>query len=144
VASLPNDFRAHRERPIGEVLNDLKTELKDFVATRIEMLRSEMNEKLGAIKDAAPAIVIGAVLGITAWILISLALAFLISMAFEGKPYQYALSFGIVAIVYAIAGAVAIGYGYSSIKARGMTPERTLRVLKQDQVWIKTEAKTEL
>ena len=80
----------------------------------------------------------------TAWILFSLALVFLLSMAFEGQPYQYAASFGIVFVVYAIIGAVALSYGYNSIKSRGMTPERTLRVLKQDQIWMKTEAKTEL
>jgi hypothetical protein len=65
-------------------------------------------------------------------------------MAFESQPYQYALSFGIVFVVYALVGAVAISFGLNSIKARGMTPERTLRVLKQDQIWMKTEAKNEL
>ena len=144
MASLPNEPRIHRERPIGEVLNDLKNELKDFISTRIQMLQSEMNEKIATVKTSAPAIVAGALLAATAWILFSLALVFLISMAFQGQPWQYALSFGIVAIIYAIAGAVAISYGYNSIKSRGVTPERTLRVLKQDQIWIKTEAKTEL
>jgi uncharacterized membrane protein YqjE len=144
VASLPNNPRLNRERPLGEVLNDLKIELKDFISTRIQMLQTEMNEKFGAIKAAAPAIVIGAVLALTAWFLFTLALVFLISMAFQGQPYQYAVSFGIVFVIYAIAGAVFISYGYSSIKSRGMTPERTLRVLKQDQIWIQTEAKTEL
>ena len=47
-------------------------------------------------------------------------------------------------MVYALIGAVAISFGLNSIKSRGMTPERTLRVLKQDQIWMKTEAKTEL
>jgi len=147
VASLPNnpnDQRTIRERPLGEVLNDLKVELKDFISTRIQMLQSEMNDKVGAVKASAPAIVVGALFAVTAWVLFSLALVFLLSMAFEGKPYQYALSFGIVFVVYAIIGAVAISFGYNNIKSRGMKPERTLRVLKQDQIWMKTEAKTEL
>jgi Putative Actinobacterial Holin-X, holin superfamily III len=145
VASLPNNNpQFHRERPLGEVLNDLKVELKDFISTRIQMLKSEMNEKAGILRASAPAIVIGAVIALTAWILFSLALVFLISMAFQDKPYQYAISFGIVAIVYGIIGGAAIGFGYSNIKSRSMTPERTLRVLKQDQIWMQTEAKTEL
>jgi hypothetical protein len=148
VASLPNNEipnnRFNREKPIGEVLNDLKNELKDFISTRIQMLQSEMNEKVGTLKASAPAIVVGALFAVTAWFMFSLALVFLISMAFEGKPYQYALSFGIVFVVYALIGAVAISFGMNSIKSRGMTPERTLRVLKQDQIWMKTEAKTEL
>ena len=147
MASLPNNQsnpRIVRERPLGEVLNDLKTELKEFISTRIQMLQSEMNEKVGAVKASAPAIVIGALFAITAWILFSLALVFLLSMAFEGKPYQYAASFGIVFVIYAIIGAIALSFGYNSIKSRGLAPQRTLRVLKQDQIWMKSEAKSEL
>ena len=147
MASLPNNPnppRINRERPLGEVLNDLKVELKDFISTRIQMLQSEMKEKVGTLKASAPAIVIGSLFAVTAWILFSLALVFLLSMVFEGKPYQYAASFGIVFVVYAIIGAVALSFGFNAIKERGMAPERTLRVLKQDQIWITTEAKTEL
>ena len=45
MASLPNNTnpRVVRERSLGEVLNDLKVELKDFISTRIQMLQSEMN-----------------------------------------------------------------------------------------------------
>jgi hypothetical protein len=147
VASLPNNQnnpRPIRERPLGEVLNDLKIELKEFISTRIQMLQSEMSEKVGTLKASAPAIVIGALFAVTAWILFSLALVFLISMAFEGKPYQYAAAFVIVSVVYAIIGAVALSFGISSIKSRGLAPQRTLRVLKQDQIWMKSEAKSEL
>jgi uncharacterized BrkB/YihY/UPF0761 family membrane protein len=108
------------------------------------MLQSEMNDKVGAVKQSAPAIVIGALFAVTAWILFSLALVFLLSMAFEGKPYQYAAAFGIVFVIYAIIGAISISFGYNSIKSRGLAPQRTLRVLKQDQIWMKSEAKSEL
>jgi hypothetical protein len=144
LPNTPIPPRSTRERPLGEVLNDLKTELKEFISTRIQMLQSEMNEKVGTLKASAPAIVVGALFAVTAWILFSLALVFLLSMAFEGKPYQYALSFGIVFVIYALIGGVAISFGLSSIRERGMAPQRTLRVLKQDQIWIKTEAKNEL
>ncbi len=141
---MASSYNFNRERPIGEVLNDFKVEFKDFVTTRIQMLRSEMNEKIGAVKVAAPSMAIGAVLGLSAFWLLTLALVFLISMAFQNQPYQYALSFAIVGVIYAIAGVIALSYGWSSIKSRGMKPERTLRVLKQDQIWMQTEAKTEL
>lgn len=147
MASLPNNQnnpRLVRERPLGEVLNDLKTELKEFISTRIQMLQSEMNEKVGTLKASAPAIVVGALFAVTAWILFSLALVFLLSMAFEGKAYQYAASFGIVFVIYAIIGAIALSFGISSIKSRGLAPQRTLRVLKQDQIWMKSEAKSQL
>jgi hypothetical protein len=147
VASLPNNQnnpRIIRERPLGEVLEDLKTELKEFISTRIQMLQCEVNEKVETVKASVPAIVIGALFAVTAWILFSLALVFLLSMAFEGKAYQYAAAFGIVFVIYAIIGAVAISFGISNIKSRGLAPQRTLRVLKQDQIWMKSEAKSEL
>ncbi len=134
----------YRERPLGEVINETKTELKDFVNTRIQMFKSEMNEKVGMVKTAAPAIAVGAVFALTAWFLLSLALVFLISMAFEGRPYQYALSFGIVGILYLLIGAVTAFYGWRTLKSGNLAPERTLRVLKQDQIWLQTEAKTQL
>jgi hypothetical protein len=147
VASLPNNQnnpRIIRERPLGEVLEDLKTELKEFISTRIQMLQCEVNEKVETVKASVPAIVIGALFAVTAWILFSLALVFLLSMAFEGKAYQYAAAFGIVFVIYAIIGAVTLSFGISSIRSRGLAPERTLRVLKQDQIWMKSEAKNEL
>ncbi len=144
MASAFNTHNFNRERPLGEVLNDLKIELKDFISTRLQMLRSEMSDKLGAIKVGAPSMIVGGVLAGTAFVLFTLAFVFLISMAFEGQPWAYALSFAIVAVIYAIAGTVALSYGWNTIKARGIAPERTMRVLKQDQIWIETEAMTQL
>ncbi len=143
MASIPNN-RFNRERPLGEVLNDLKLELKDFIQTRIQMLRSEMNEKLGTLKASAPALVLGAVMGLAAFMLFTLALVFLIAMAFEGQPWQYALSFGIVFAIYALISAVSISFAINAIRSRGLTPDRTIKVLKQDQIWAQTEARSEL
>jgi hypothetical protein len=47
-------------------------------------------------------------------------------------------------VIYAIIGAIALSFGISSIKSRGLAPQRTLRVLKQDQIWMKSEAKSQL
>lgn len=145
MASAYNSHNLHnRERALGEVFNDFKQELKDFFNTRVQMLKSEMNEKVGAVKTAAPSLVIAAVFAWTGWVLLSFAFVFLLSMAFQGKSYQYAAAFGIVAVVYLLIGAIAGMYGYRTIASRSFAPERTIRVLKQDQVWLQTEAKTQL
>ena len=46
----------HNGRTVAEVLNEFKEELKEFVGTRGQMLRSEMQEKVGAWKTALPTI----------------------------------------------------------------------------------------
>ena len=94
------------------------------------MLQCEMNEKVGTVKASAPAIVIGALFAVTAWILFSLALVFLLSMAFEGKPYQYAAAFGVVLVIYAIIGAVALSFGISNIKSHRLSAPANSSCLK--------------
>ncbi len=136
--------RIPRERPFGEVLNEFKTELKDFISVRLQMLSSEMNEKLAAIKTAAPMLVIGLLMSAMAFVLLTLAIVFLISMAFQPAPWAYALSFAIVFAIYALVGAVCLSFAYNTIRSRGLKPERTMRVLKQDQVWIQNEARSQL
>ncbi len=135
---------AQNGRPMAEVLNEFKEDLKDFVNTRVQMFRSELNEKLGAWKMGLPTLIIGAVLMWMALILFTLGLVCVIALAFQGQPYQYALAFGIVFVLYGLMGAALIAYGVKTIKSRGLTPDRTLRVLKQDQIWLKTEARTQV
>ncbi len=129
---------------MAEVLNDFKEELKDFAATRIQMFRSELNDKMGALKMALPSIAIGAVLMGGAFLLFTAMLVAIIALAFGGHMWAYAASFAIVMALYAAAGGALLAYGWRTLKARGLAPERTLRVLKQDQVWLQTEARTQV
>ena len=134
----------HNGRTVAEVLNEFKEELKDFVGTRGQMLRSEMQEKVGAWKTAFPSIAIGAVLMLLALLVFTAGLVELIALAFAGQPWGLAAACFIVFTLYALAGGLLLLYGWRTAKEPGLTPERTLKVLKQDQVWLQTEARTEL
>ena len=129
-------------RSFAEVLNECKEELKEFASTRLEMLRGEMNEKLAKVKVALPALAVGAVLLLTAFFLFTWGLVSLIAMAMIGQPYAYTVAFFIVFVLYALSGGAAAAYGVRTLTSQGMKPERTLRVLKQDQIWLQTEART--
>ena len=108
------------------------------------MLRSEMQEKVGAWKTAFPSIAIGAVLMLLALLVFTAGLVELIALAFAGQPWGLAAACFIVFTLYALAGGLLLLYGWRTAKEPGLTPERTLKVLKQDQVWLQTEARTEL
>lgn len=136
--------RGQNERPLGEQFAELRDELKDFISTRVAMLRSEMSEKVGAIKAAVPALVIAAVLGLTAWFVLTWALVYLIAIAFGDRSWAMAAAAAIVGVIYLLTAGVAGAYGYKTLTATSLAPDRTLRVLKQDQVWAQTEAKTQL
>ncbi len=42
------------ERSVADVLMEIKDELRDFVETRYDLLRSELHEALSTVKSAAP------------------------------------------------------------------------------------------
>jgi hypothetical protein len=125
-------------------MQEFRDDLKDFVTTRIQMLRSEIAEKVGAWKLGLPSMLIGLVLLATSFLLFTAGVVNAIALAFGGQPWGFAVSLFIVFAVYGLAGGLLLLYGWRTVKAGGIAPEKTIRVLKQDQVWLKTEARTQL
>jgi hypothetical protein len=128
-------------RSVAEVMHEFREDLKEFVTTRIQMLRSELSEKVGAWKVGLPSMVIGVILLATAFLLFTAGLVSLIAPAFAGQPWGFAVSFFIVTAIYGLAGGLLFFYGLNTAKAAGLSPHRTIRVLKEDQIWLKTEAR---
>jgi MFS family permease len=130
-------------KSLPEVVNDLKAEFKDFVSTRVAMLRSEMSAKVSALKEAVPALLGGIVFLSAAGLLFTGFLVTAIALAFA-TPWGWAWAFLIVAAAYALLGGMLAVAGLAKLKQTKLVPERTLRVLKQDEVWLRTEAKTQI
>ena len=128
----------------GEVLSELKEEAKEFISTRVAMLRFEMGEKLRTIKMAAPALVVGLLVLLTGWFVFTGFLVCIIAHAFMPNPWAYTWSFIVVAVLYTVIGGAAAFVGWRRLRATGMKPERTMHVLEQDRIWLQTEAKSQL
>lgn len=131
-------------KTVADVVSDLKEELQEFVSTRVTMLRSELGAKLENIKMAMPMLGVGMVLILTAWLAFTGFLISILAQAFWPHPWAYVLSFLIVAFVYGLIGGVAATAAWKKMNAAGVKPERTIRVLEQDRIWLHTEAKTQL
>ncbi len=131
-------------RSVAEVLREFKDEMKEFVTTRVQMLRAEINEKMGGWKAGIPALAIGLAILVVTLLLFTGFLVALIALAFNGQPWGYALSFAIVTVLYGATGAALALYGVRKIKDAGIVPERTMKVLKQDGIWIQSEARTQV
>jgi hypothetical protein len=131
-------------RSLGDTVNEVKQEFKQFAETRIAMLQSEIREKIETIKASAPLMVVGALIGITAFFVLTAALVCLIYVVFAGSAYAPFIACLIVGVVYAIAGVSLLLMGYRSISKKGIVPERTIKVLKDDKVWLQNEARTQL
>jgi hypothetical protein len=131
------------EKPLSQVLTEFKDELKEFAATRIAILRQEMHEKLALASAALPAIAVGIVLALLAAVFLCVALVAVVAMALGGGAGAWAAAFAIVGSLFLFIGGMAIYFGISKLKARSLKPERTLRVLKQDQIWLQKETRNQ-
>ncbi len=131
-------------RTLAGVAAELKDELKDFATTRIEMMKSEMRDKLRAWKMAVPLIAIGLLLALTAWFVLTAALIAIIAVPFLPSPFAYFFAFIIVGVVYLLGGTICAIFAYREMKEQGVMPERTIKVLKDDRVWLQTEARSQV
>ena len=132
----------HTEKSIGIILAETKAEFKEFVDTRLQILRSELKQKADSLKQSVPLLLVAAALLLAGWIVLTFALVALIQAWFLPSPYSWMWAALIVGCLYSVGG-IAVGwFGYSEIKNVGVAPKRTLEILKQDQVWIQNEART--
>jgi uncharacterized membrane protein YqjE len=132
----------HTEKSIATILAETKDELKQFVTTRVNILKAEMDEKISRIKSVIPLAVVAALFLVSGWMVFTFALIALLHALFLPSVYAWLWASLIVTAVYLLVGAIAGWLAYSEIKATSFTPTRTLKVLQQDQVWIQNEART--
>jgi uncharacterized membrane protein YqjE len=137
------DFNGYTEKPISQVLYEVKKEAKEFIATRFQMARTELTEKASTVKAVAPAAIMGVVLGAMAFLLLSVALVTVLAWLFGGAPSAWATAFCIVGVLYGLVGIGCLAYAMRLLRKQSLMPERILRVLKQDQIWIQTETRTQ-
>jgi uncharacterized membrane protein YqjE len=131
-------------KSVSEVLYEFKSELLEFLITRFQMLRSELKQKIDGWKVGLPALIIGLLMLVMTFVLFTVLLIAVIAMPFNGQPWGYALSFAIVTVIYGASGAAFTLFGWRKIKESGIVPERTIKVLKQDGIWIHSEARIEI
>ena len=126
-------------KTFAEVINEVKDELKDFLDTRLQMLVGEMKQKLSVWRLALPMFLLAAVIGFVGFVLLSFGLVAAIAHAIG-----WGWSLAIVGAFYSVTAAGTAFLAYSEIKSTGVAPQRTLRVLKQDKMWLEKEARTQL
>ena len=131
-------------RSLAGVINEVKDELKDFVQTRITMLKAELGEKMRTFKTALPMVITAVLFLGTAFLLFTLCLVGLVSVAFYGDPFRWFYSFLIIGVLYTIMGGMAAVFGLKEMRNAGLTPKKTIKVLKEDQIWLQHEARTQV
>lgn len=135
---------ANHEKSLAQIVSELKIDAQDFLDTRLQMLRAEMNTKLSMIKMSAPMLIVGAVLGMVGLLCLTGALVAVIAAGLGGGIGSWAIALLIVALCYFVVGGGAAYFGYKQFSSEGLAPKRTMKILKQDQVWLANEARSQL
>jgi uncharacterized membrane protein YqjE len=130
------------EKSLREVVYEIKDELRDFAVTRLEMFKTELREKFARVKTAIPLMIGGAVFAIGAFFALTFGLIAAIAGAMPENQWRWAIGAGAIFLLYAIVGGILGWMGYREVTTEGLAPQRTLRVLKQDQIWIQNEARS--
>lgn len=131
-------------RTFASILAETRDDLKQFVETRIALLRAEMREKLKVIARTAPLAAVALVLLGTAYLLFTLSLVGLVFALMPANPFRWCLAFLAVAVLWTFAGGIAAWMARRRFALKDLMPNRTIGVLKNDRVWIQSEVKTQL
>ncbi|HEV2398408.1 MAG TPA: phage holin family protein [Candidatus Sulfotelmatobacter sp.] len=131
-------------RNIASLLAEIKDEIRDFLQTRIAILKTELKEKSQNLKTAAILAVSGLLLLTTAYMLLTLALVGLVVAAFPTSAYRWFFAFLAVGILWSILGGIAAYFAKRELELKGLLPKRTIEVLKGDKVWVQTEVKSQI
>ena len=129
------------ERSVADVVREITGELKDFVDTRYQLLRSEFHDSVATVKSTIPMFAAAAVFLVTAYFLLTLALVSVIAVAFWHNPYHWFFAFLIVGVVWLMIGAILAFLIRNDLRTRGWLPKKTIEVLKRDKLWLQNGAK---
>jgi uncharacterized membrane protein YqjE len=132
------------ERGLAEIIVEIKDEIRSFVDTRLQMFKSELRETISSWKSLMPTAALAFTLLTTAYILFTLAIVALVSVAFWANPYRWFLAFLIIGVVYCFGGAMFAFFAWNKIRNRAIFPKRTLELLREDKLWLQNEARSHL
>ena len=127
-------------KSLAVVLHEIKDDLKEFLQTRYDLLRSELSEKLAVWKTSLPMVVGALMLAWSGFLALTFTFIALLRPLFDNE-YAWAIAAGIVAAVYFLVAGVIAWLAYRELTYTGVAPTRTMQVLKQDQVWLQNEAR---
>ena len=121
-------------------LGDQLTQLFD---AKLSLLRIELKEEVATYLRGTMMIVAGAVVALIGFALFNVAIAFFISMIFDGaqipQAVRYGLGFVITAVLYLVAGALLILKAKNRMSKQGILPPKTVTELERDKEWLKKE-----
>jgi hypothetical protein len=135
---------SENHKSLGQVAEELKNEAKEFVQTRAQIFQQEMQSKVSVWKGVLPVAVMAALLGATSFLVVTFAIIAFLAGIFLPSPYAWCYAALIVFAIYLFAAFGLFYLAKKELQAASLTPERTMRVLRDDQLWMQKEARVQL
>ena len=129
-----HDAAMEDQRSLGEIVGDLSNDLTTLVKKELELARTELKEEAAKAGTGAGMLGGAGVAGLLTLILASFALAYLLD---NWMPVE--LAFLIVAILWAIVGAVLAARGRKELKNANPQLPETQQTLKEDAAWARAQ-----
>jgi uncharacterized membrane protein YqjE len=130
------------DKSLAASLSEMKQEFKDFVQTRVQLLKTETAEKWSVWKRALIWMAVAAVSLITGWFVFVFSLVALVHALLTSVGYGWFWGAIIVSAVFLFLGVVTGATGYGMMKTSGLAPTRTLKVLQQDRAWAQDQMRS--
>ena len=132
------------ERSLAAILGGMKQELKEFVETRIAMVKSEFRDKLVHWKLAATLAGAGVVLLVTAYLLITFGLVALAAVFIGDTPYRWFFALLGVGVLWTVLGGISLYIAKREFELNRLMPQKTMAVLRGDKLWLQNEARSQI
>ena len=136
----PEATMENHQRSLRELVREILDELKEFAATRLQIMKSELQQTMGSIKVAIPLSLVALAFMFTGFLLLTAAAVTIVARAFDGNPYAWFFALIIVGVIWTSAGAFAAFFAYNEFRAKGRFP-KTVEVIKADRAWLQNEAR---
>jgi uncharacterized membrane protein YqjE len=121
----------------------LTDELTQLLDAKLELLKAELKDEVGAYATGALLILAGAIIAIVGFALLNVAIAFLISILFDATHWspatKYGVGFLITALLYLLIGGIIIVIAKNRLARQGIVPKRSAMELKRDKEWLKEQ-----
>jgi xanthine/uracil permease len=116
------------EKSIANLVSDLTREITTLFRQEIDLLKSEMSEKLGQTQSGVIALIIGGAVAYAGLLVFLIAAVLGLALFMDGW-----LAALLVAVVVLIIGLSMIAKARSNLKAQNLLPQKTVAQLKRDQ-----------
>ena len=138
-----NTTLERRNESLPSLFSRLTDELTQLFDAKLDLLKAELKEEVSAYTVGVLLIVAGAVIAIVGFILLNVAIAFLISMLFDATHWspaaRYGLGFIITALLYLVVGAIIILVAKNRLAKQSILPKRSAIEVKRDKQWLKEQ-----